>query len=429
MTKRIIFLSILTSSISFLFSCVGIPRYDKVCPFVEYGNQIFATYDGFFLFSIKEYKGNKERLLIKFFDKEGRQLSGNEIDYPFSFYNFLIRQRDKESVFLISQNRQNSRQNLILVIARDCQKVAEYKIDAKNFETVSDIITMDSSIFVGGWVESKNAELQKITSQKKGFSKIVVEHDMWLEVYDTNFTSRLRLVKGDDSAEYIFSLTPSGDKSRLYYTGSIMNFEISPDNSKILKSTSFFIKEADVLRGDYESRVAEYSVSNNLIPFFIQEYDEKDLLLVLMGKKNNVDYLGIGISDKERLNVNLNLYPVYNDYLAVYPVITNKDYVILKLYGIKTDVMDKILIIDNKMKSGLEVKIDGINRMGLRLEGEDLDIFYSLTSKPCNESITAFTKIPLKSLIERSKIQVKFTNGISYRDLRVAEEITLKKKD
>lgn len=424
MTKKIFFSLLILCSLS----CAGSISYDKVCSFVEHSEQIFTTDNGFFSFSVRDYKRAKETLYIRFFDRSGKQLSSNEMDYPFLFYNFLIRQKEKDSVFLASKSNKNRRQNLIIEITADCKKVGEYYIDAENFETISDILIMNNEIFLGGWVENNNIGSQNNEPNKIVSNKVVVEHNMWLAVYDTKFTKKSALIRGKDDSEYIFSLTPASDNSRIYYTGSIMNFEVDQNGAKILKSTSLFIKEADIKVGNYDLRGADYQLTKNFIPFFIKEYDEKKLLLILMFKENNKDFLGVALADKNTLNINLSLYPVFDNYLIFYPVIADKNYLIFRMFGLRTNLMDRFLIIDNNIKKGVEVKIDGVNRMALRLEGEELNILYSVASAPCNESVFGFTKLPIKEILSSSKIQIPFTKGVFYREFKMVDEINLKER-
>ncbi|GEM_PF-4320298 len=412
-------------------SCFFAPSVRGFCQFVEHSSQIFPSGDGFFTFDIRDYKNKRETLLIRYFDREAKQICSEEMEYPFSFYNFLVRSKNNENILLISQDRRNGKDNLIIELSRGCKKVSSYNISAENFETISDVVSFRDRVILSGWAESKAKGIPSKEIKVRGdLSKIVVEHDMLLINSDQVFNEQKRVIEGSDDAEYIFSMVVSANNN-LYYTGSIMDFEIDSKRDKVLKNVYFFISEGDPAKGVYNIKRTEYLSEGNFMPFFLKEYDETDLLLVMMGQSNFREVLSISYVNKKDFSINTEYYPVWGRYVPLYPVLVKDKYVVLRFFELTNGIMNRFYIIDTEKKYAIDVTLEGSNRLGIDLVGSYFYLYYSVISKPCNESIYKSSKIYIEDLILKKRIQPELTQLI-YRDIKLlksAGTFKVRKKD
>lgn len=373
-------------SVIFFVSCVS-PLNKGICPFYEHSSQIFWLGNGFFAFNVKEYNKGYEKLHIRYFGSNGKQLCSNEIDYPFSFYNFLVREKDKDSVFIVSQDRTKGRENLVLEVSNDCQKRGEFRINADNYETISDIKVLRQDVYICGWAESKYRDILPIGLNAQGTkSNIIVEHDSLIAIYDSFFNEKKKIIKGDYDAEYVFSIAITSD-NKVLYAGSVMSFGIDSSRNKVLNSVNLFIMEADVNSDEFFLRDNVYPVDYNLMPFFVSEYNKYYILLVTMGKMEGKNTLGVSVGDKSKRDFQTALYLLEGDYLPFYPLLIKDDKVFLRFLEIKNNVLDKFYIIDLKNSEAISVWIKGANNIAFGINDDVFNLCYSVIVKPCNESL------------------------------------------
>ncbi|MCX7958613.1 MAG: hypothetical protein N3B13_06150 [Deltaproteobacteria bacterium] len=407
----------------FSFSCIFSPLPERMCQFAEHSSQIFSQGDGFFAFDVREYKGRQEKLVIRYFDRRGRQLCINEINYPFSFYNFLVREKDKRSLFLASQSRSDGRTNLIFEIGVDCQQRNAFLIKSDNYETISDIQVSGDDIYICGWAESKNTGILPQSAKPKGeLSKIVVEHDMLLAVYDNEFNEKKKVIIGDSNAEYAFSLAKTSE-NLLFFTGSVMNFEIDADKNRLLKSVSLLLYQDNFPATWSDIGNFLYQTDYNLMPFFLKEYDASNLLIVSMGRMNNSEILGISLADKKRKNVQTILYPIDSLYLPFYPPLIADQKVFLRFLNIRSGTMDRFYVIDMNKSEGVDIKIRGVNRLAFSLSENDFYLYYSVLMKPCSESVYRSEKITFGNLLNRKISKPEMTNEIIINDIKAVKSL------
>ncbi len=416
---------ILTISVMFLIftqSCIFSPSADRICPFGEHSVQIFPVRNGFFALSVKEYKNREERLSYRFFDESGRQVCMNETDYPFSFYNFLVREKNSESIFLVSQNRMSGKENLVLEISRDCQSKGKYTLDSKNYETISDILVDGGNIYTCGWAESSNRDILPDPAKPKGqMNKVVVEHDMMMTIYDPGFAEKKKIIRGGSDADYIFSVTKTSD-NRIFYTGSVMKFEIDSGKNRILKSTALFVNEvipfsevsseSGAGSADLIKRGVDYPSDRNFMPFFISEYNKENLLLITMVRIDGNDFIGVSKGEKEKLVFDTAIYPVRKVYLPSYPVQVREDMIFIRFMNIQSGVMDRLYILDMKSKEAADVWIKGANRIAVGLNGEEILLYYSVVMKPCGESIFRTDRLRVNEIFSNKTLKPEMTEGI-----------------
>ncbi len=395
------------------FGCISNNIFDKVCPFSEHSSQVFATEDGFFAFDVREYKNRQEGLIIRYFDKGGRQLCINEMNYPFSFYNFLVRSKDKDTLLLVSQNRTSGRENLVIEVTRDCQKKTEYNLTSENYETIADIKISDDNIYVCGWAESKNKDI---------LSRTVKPQKDLIAVYDLSFINKKKFISGGDDAEYTFSVDVAPDK-KAYFAGSIMKFGVDTNKGKVLKSIVMSINEVDLASDKFFTKSVEYPVSFGLMPFFIKEYNSNQLLVISAGKIEESDIFGVSIGEKDKLEFNTGIYQIQKMYLPFYPVLVRDDMLFLRLFNVRRGVMDRFYIVDLKRRDVIDVWIKGAKTLALMPDDEKIFVYYMISMKPCGESVYKAREYLIGDIVDGRVAKPDMSEGIFINKFGIKKDI------